>query len=145
MPCYLSQQYYGGCLPSNSSSARIDLIISRFKFNAAIVALPIGVNPTILTPSQLKCSLHICWRGWKNGTSIPVSVSSICCLAPFRSEQDTQASARFAAVVSPFATTGMIWSIWKVATWPAWEMQQYSQRLLARWTIDWRRDDGIDI
>jgi hypothetical protein len=44
-------------------------------------------------------------------TVSPVSTSSISKRAPFLSEQDTQASAKFSGVVSPPATTGITWSI----------------------------------
>ena len=35
------------------------------------MARPVGVRPRTYGPSHRKCRLHLCWRGWKSGTSLP--------------------------------------------------------------------------
>ncbi len=73
-------------------------------------------DESVAKEEQSKCSFHACWRGLKIETTSPVSESSRFCRAPLRSEQETQARAKFSAIVLPPATTGTMWSIWKVAT-----------------------------
>lgn len=136
--------WLGGWRPNNFSSVRIAIIVALFKSKDLIVARPVAVNPTTFTPSQWKCLCQDCWRGLKIFTVSPVSTSLISMRAPFLSEQDTQARAKFSGVVSPPATTGITWSIWKVATCPSCEMPQYSQRSPDLWITNLRRDMGID-
>jgi len=128
--CVKMQVYGGGWRPSNSSSALIANIVARFKSSACTVARPVAVNPTTCTPFQSKCSFHTCCLGLKMETTSPVSFSSSFCRAPLRSEQETQARAKFSAIVSPPATTGTMWSIWKVATWPICDIPQYSRAVI---------------
>jgi hypothetical protein len=89
-----------------------------FMCSAMTVARPVGVIPTTRTPSQRKCSRHASRRGSNNTTSSPVCGSTLTKRAPFLSEHETQASARFSEVDCPPATTGTTWSTWKVASWP---------------------------
>ena len=51
---------------------------------------------------------------------------------------ETQASARLSRVAVAPAVTGTIWSAWKVASCPACDSPQYSQRSSACW-MTWRR------
>jgi hypothetical protein len=52
------------------------------------VARPVGVIPTIRTPSQRKCSRHASRRGSNNMTSSPVCGSTVAKRAPFLSEHE---------------------------------------------------------
>jgi hypothetical protein len=106
--------------------------------SAMTVARPVGVIPTTRPPSQRKCSLHGSRRGSNNTTSSPVCGSTLTKRAPFLSEHETQASARFSEVDCPPATTGTTWSTWKVASWPVRARPQYSQQFAAR-SITWCR------
>ncbi|TWT44851.1 hypothetical protein RAS1_12690 [Phycisphaerae bacterium RAS1] len=74
----------------------------------------------------------------------PDAESTAVCLAPFRSEHDTQASARLSDSSVPAAREGTMWSMWKVASCPAWESPQYSQRLPARSTTCRRISAGTE-
>jgi hypothetical protein len=106
----------GGCLPRCASSSRIVKASGRFMCSAMTVARPVGVIPTTRTPSQRKCNSHASRRGSNNMASSPVCGSTVTKRAPFRSEHETQASARFSEVDCPPATTGTTWSMWKVAS-----------------------------
>ena len=85
--------------------------------SAMTVVRPVGVIPTTRTPSQRKCSRHASRRGSNNAICSPVCGSTKSKRAPFLSEHETQASARFSEVDCPPATTGTTWSTWKVASW----------------------------
>ena len=64
--------------------------LGRFSFKASIVARPAGVNPTIFIKdsSQIKWSVHFCFRGLKSLTSvlskasIPVNLLYLWLLQP---------------------------------------------------------------
>src|SRR5579864_4412982 len=74
-------------------------ISGRFIASAATVARPVPVKGTMVSDSQRKCSAQSCVRGLNNGTCAPESGSGANCCADLRSEQQTQAKARFSANV----------------------------------------------
>lgn len=91
----------GGCLPRCVSSSRIANASGRFTLSAMAVAHPVGVIPTIRTPSHRKCAGHGSRRGLNSAICSPVCASRTSRRAPLRKEQGTQANARFSNVVFP--------------------------------------------
>jgi hypothetical protein len=101
----------------------------RFMSRSSTVTRPAAVRPSTRSPSTTaKWSVHSSERGLKSAARCPVAGSIPCVRAPLRSEHETHARARLSSVVVPPRARGTTWSMWKVASWPAWASRQYSQR-----------------
>jgi hypothetical protein len=84
------------------SSCRIATASTRFMDSKTIVARPIAVRPRISPEtSAMKWSFHAWILGWNSCAASPVPGSMAVVRAPFRSEHDTHASARFSSDVTP--------------------------------------------
>lgn len=74
----------GGCLPRCASSSRIANASGRFTLSAMAVAHPVGVIPTIRTPSHRKCAGHGSRHGLNSAICSPVCASRTSRRAPLR-------------------------------------------------------------
>lgn len=103
------------------------------------VVRPTAVSPRIRTPSQAKCSLHWCCRGWKRGVISSVIGSMPAKSLDFLKLQSAQARARLSRLSSPPCLRGMMCSTWSGISGELdcvrW---QYSQHQFARLRTSFR-------
>lgn len=129
---------YSGKRFSRTSSRRISTMAVRFMPRASMVARPVSVRPrTFQVAVNAKWSDQSSVRGLNSDAVCPVFGSTADVRADLRSEQATQARARFVSSVGPPCDRGETWSTWNVASCDAWGRRQYSQASPARWRT-WR-------
>jgi hypothetical protein len=115
------------------SAARSSIRVGVFIPSARAVALPVGVSPTISSPSSRKWSSQASRRGLKRGTMRPDSGSIPVRFGPLCRLQWLQARARFSESSTPPCCRGTICPTWNMARErSSCSGRQYSQRPWAR-------------